>query len=98
TDPHSAGAWVTDDGHSETLQAQDFTLREERFWSSASGHRYPVAWMLESDGRAPALRVEALLDDQEMRTSVRYWEGAVSVKAAGTGEHLGRGYLEMTGY
>lgn len=98
TDPHSAGAWVDDDGRSETLGAEDFTLREERFWTSASGRRYPVAWTLDSDGRAPTLRVEALLDDQEMQTSVRYWEGAVRVTAADGGDPLGHGYLEMTGY
>lgn len=98
TDEHSAGAWVDRQGTAETLRASDFTLREERFWTSASGRRYPVAWTLETGGRSPTLRVDALLDDQEMRTSVRYWEGAVSVKAADTGEHLGRGYLEMTGY
>lgn len=98
TDPYSAGAWVDGDGLSETLRADDFTLREERYWTSTTGRRYPVAWTLESNGRAPALRVEALLDDQEMQTSVRYWEGAVSVKAADGGEPMGHGYLEMTGY
>ena len=98
TDEQSAGAWVDRQGTAETLRAKDFTLREERFWTSASGRRYPVAWTLETGGRSPALRVEALLDDQEMRTSVRYWEGAVRIEAADTGEHLGRGYLEMTGY
>ena len=98
TDPYSAGAWVDADGRSETLEAADFTLREERVWTSASGRRYPVAWTLDSGGRTPTLRVEALLDDQEMQTSVRYWEGAVRVEAADSGEVLGHGYLEMTGY
>ena len=40
-----------------------------------------------------------LLEDQEMRLSVRYWEGAVDV--AGKRDQLpvkGRGYVELTGY
>jgi len=97
-DEHSAGAWVDAQGVSETLQANDFSLREERFWTSDSGRRYPVAWTLDTNGRSPTLRIEALLDDQEMSTSIRYWEGAVRIEAAATGQHLGRGYLEMTGY
>ena len=98
TDPYSAGAWVDAQGKAETLGSNDFTLREERFWTSESGHRYPVSWTLTSDGRTPELRVEALLDNQEMQTSVRYWEGAVSVSSVVSGETLGHGYLEMTGY
>ncbi len=43
-------------------------------------------------------RVRAVLEDQEMALSVRYWEGAVEVIDAVTGDRLGRGYLEMAGY
>ncbi len=46
-----------------------------------------------------ALLVEPSLEDQEMRTSFVYWEGAVRVSGvlAGTGSS-GRGYVEQTGY
>jgi predicted secreted hydrolase len=33
-----------------------------------------------------------------MRLSVHYWEGAVEVTDEATGERLGSGYLEMSGY
>jgi predicted secreted hydrolase len=33
-----------------------------------------------------------------MRTAVTYWEGAVRVRNAASGERIGQGYLEMTGY
>jgi predicted secreted hydrolase len=59
---------------------------------------YPVAWRLQVPGEGLDLRVEALLDDQEMATGVRYWEGAVGVWKTATGERMGQGYLEMTGY
>jgi predicted secreted hydrolase len=99
TDPHSAGKWVTADAQDETLGAADFRLRETRFWASPeTGRRYPVAWTLESGGRTPTLEIEAVLDAQEMRTAVTYWEGAVWVRDAASGERIGRGYLEMTGY
>jgi predicted secreted hydrolase len=40
------------------------------------------------------LEVQALLDEQLMDHSVRYWEGAVGV----SGSHRGSGYLELSGY
>jgi len=44
-----------------------------------------------------------VLEDQEMDVTVRYWEGAVDVLAAGAGtpdaaDPIGRGYVELTGY
>jgi len=39
------------------------------------------------------------LDDQELRLSFRYWEGAVTATGSSRGAPLtGRGYLELTGY
>ncbi len=75
-----------------------------RWWNSPlSGGRYPVAWELESAALGAALRVEPLLEGQELAQGrglpFPYWEGAVRVH----GEHRGRpvtgeGYLELTGY
>jgi predicted secreted hydrolase len=45
-------------------------------------------------GAGVNLEVRPLLQDQELQTSVRYWEGAVDA-VGGPG---GRGYLELTGY
>jgi predicted secreted hydrolase len=39
------------------------------------------------------------LRDQELRLSVRYWEGAVTITGrSGAGEIRGQGYLELAGY
>lgn len=95
TDRHSAGILVGPDGESRRLAADDFRLTAERYWESPrTGSRYPVAWRLQLPGEGMELSVEARLDDQEMPTTVRYWEGAVAV----TGSAEGVGYLEMTGY
>jgi predicted secreted hydrolase len=95
TDPNSAGIWVSRDGEGQPLEADDFRLSVERWWESPrTGSRYPVAWRVELPARGIDLRVEARVDDQEMPTTVRYWEGAVAVAGTATGV----GYLEMTGY
>jgi predicted secreted hydrolase len=44
------------------------------------------------------LMVKPVLSDQEFRHDARYWEGAVDVTDAETGQRLGRGYVELTGY
>ena len=41
--------------------------------------------------------INALVDDQTIDLSVRYWEGLVEVMSP-TGDRLGRGYMELTGY
>lgn len=98
TDPYSAGSLVRGDNDTTRLSAGDFDLEALRWWRSPDGARYPVAWRLRLPDAGLDLRVEALVDDQEMATGVRYWEGAVDVRSATSGEPLGRGYLEMTGY
>ena len=98
TDPLSAGTLLTNSGKRRPLDAGDFQLEPSRWWTSATGARYPVAWRLRVAGADLDFRIEALLDDQEMATGIQYWEGAVGVWDTGSGEHLGQGYLEMTGY
>jgi predicted secreted hydrolase len=45
------------------------------------------------------LDVRPELADQELNTSPRYWEGAVSVGSrAASGTNIGRGYVELVGY
>ncbi len=60
---------------------------------------YPAGWRLDIPSLGLKLHVRPQLADQEMRLSVRYWEGAVAVDghdAQGTVQ--GEGYLEMTRY
>jgi predicted secreted hydrolase len=92
--PFSRGSLVQADGNSQPLLHDTVKLTPLRHWQAEDGARYPVAWRLQVSGHELDLEVEALLDDQLMDHSVRYWEGAVRV----SGSHRGRGYLELSGY
>ena len=98
-DIHSAGTWVAADGSSRHLQRDEVSLRVLDQWSSPKGGVYPSRWELAVPGEALSLVVEPVLDDQELFTTVRYWEGAVDVRGTRDGARVsGRGYVELTGY
>ena len=98
TDRHSAGKWILPDGESRSLAAADVVLQPLRYWIAPSGRRYPVEWKLTIPGMQRDFLVVALVEDQEMATGIFYWEGAVRVADVRSGDPLGYGYLEMTGY
>lgn len=98
-DPFSAGTWVAPDGATRALTSADLDLEVLDHWVSPAGTRYPAHWRL----RVPALNLDVslrpLLADQELRTSPRYWEGAVRVDGVRRGGMAsGRGYVELVGY
>lgn len=99
-DAASAGSWIDAQGNAERLYAADVTATAVRTWlSPATRTRYPVAWRLDVPSHALNLLVEPLVDDQELRLTVRYWEGAVRVSGQRGGRPLsGFGYLELAGY
>lgn len=100
--PFSSGSLIERDGSHRRLRRDDVETVPLRRWrSSASGVDYPVAWHLRTAGSAGDLdlRVEPAFDDQELRLTVRYWEGAVRVVGTAAGKKIGgSGYLELTGY
>jgi predicted secreted hydrolase len=94
TDPFSRGSLIGPDGRVQALLPGQVNLVPMRHWQANDGTRYPVSWRLQVREPELDLTVSALLDDQRMDHSVRYWEGAVEV----SGSHTGRGYLELSGY
>ena len=71
-----------------------------RWWTSPLGQtRYPVQWRVDTP--SGSFEVRALLDSQELdsrgSTGAIYWEGLCALHGA-SGEVVGGGYLEMTGY
>jgi predicted secreted hydrolase len=98
-DPFSAGTWIAADGTSRHLAASEVTLGVTDTWNSPAGGEYPAGWRLSVPSEELELRVVPVMDDQELFTTVRYWEGAVDVSGehAGTGVE-GRGYVELAGY
>ena len=84
----------------QVFGAQSVAFTPLRWWTSPrSGARYPVQWQVQTP--AGTFAVNALLDNQELdssgSTGAIYWEGLSDLMGA-TGQPVGRGYLEMTGY
>ena len=95
----SEGVLVGPGGEAQPLRRADVELEVTERWTSADGATYPAAWRLRIPGEALALTLTPYFPDQEMDTSVRYWEGAVQIDGtAGGAPARGQGYVEMTGY
>lgn len=98
-DEHSAGTWIDADGNSLHLEREDVEIVVTDTWESPEGGVYPSAWMLRVPRQGLALDVRPVMADQELFTTVRYWEGAVDVQGERDGSPVaGRGYVELTGY
>ena len=94
-DAHSQGTWIHMDGVSERLSASDVVCEPVGSWHASDGRAtYPAKWRLRCAKLGLDIEVSPRVEDQELRTRVRYWEGAVDAR----GTHAGVGYLEMTGY
>jgi len=100
TDPFSAGTLVLADGSVRPLSPDDVRIETLGSWRSPkSGARYPSRWRVLLPSEGLELEVVPRSADQELRTAVRYWEGAVSVRGTSGGEPVeGEGYVELTGY
>jgi predicted secreted hydrolase len=100
TDPFSAGTLVLPDGSVRPLSADDVRIETLGYWKSPeTGARYPSRWRMRLPSERLELEVIPLIPDQELRTSVRYWEGAVGIHGNSRGEPVeGDGYVELTGY
>lgn len=99
-DSFSQGLLVAADGSARLLRGHELELQPVGKWiSSASGDRYPASWRLRLPAEKLDLVITPKVTDQEMRLSVRYWEGAVAVSGQANGKAIGgQGYLEMTRY
>jgi predicted secreted hydrolase len=98
-DAHSAGTWIAPDGSMRALSNADLGIAVTAEWRSPSGERYPAGWRIRVPALALDLGVHPVLPNQELRTTPRYWEGAVDVSGERAGERLdGRGYVELVGY
>lgn len=93
--PYSKGSLVAPDGSVTPIAAADMRITPLGSWTSPrSGARYPSGWRLDLPTVGLSLELTPHLRDQELPTSVVYWEGAVRV----AGDAAGHGYVELTGY
>jgi len=98
-DEQSAGTWIDEEGRSLHLERDDVEVTVTDTWESPQGGVYPSAWSLRAPGQGLDLRIRPVMADQELFTTVRYWEGAVDVEGERDGRPVtGRGYVELTGY
>lgn len=99
-DSFSQGIIVEADGQARLLRGNELELQPVGAWISPdSGDHYPASWRLRAPMENLELTIIPKIVDQEMRLSVRYWEGAVAVHGKANDKSVsGQGYLEMTRY
>jgi len=96
----AAGSFRTASGALRVFEPDEVRFTPGRRWTSPNSRaEYPVKWRVDTP--AGAFDVVARLDDQELdwgeSSGTVYWEGLSDLVGA-TGQRVGRGYLEMTGY
>lgn len=96
-DPYSHAVEIDKEGLKTDIAAENFKLNIDRWWQSESGSRYPVSGTITRADTGETIVYRPLIDDQELDLTVRYWEGAIELSDA-TGQSIGRGYMELTGY
>ncbi|MFA5629573.1 MAG: lipocalin-like domain-containing protein [Dehalococcoidales bacterium] len=97
--PYNEGLIVNKDGTTVKLETNDIALTVLDTWKSPTGVVYPLKWQAEVKPLGKTLIVEAAFNGQELDLSTRYWEGAINIyDSQNSGEIIGTGYLEMTGY
>jgi predicted secreted hydrolase len=87
-------------GQTFNHQAGEVQFTGSKPWTSpANGAKYPTEWLVRTPKQTYTVR--ALIPNQELSghsaTGTVYWEG-LSDLFDNSGKHIGRGYLEMTGY
>lgn len=95
-----AGSFITRDGRTLDLAADDITLTPtgETWTSPETGAIYPMRWRVEVPKYDIDVTVTPTFPEQEMNTrastGIVYWEGAVDI----AGTRAGVGYVELTNY
>ncbi len=95
-DPFSSGSIIDKNGKVIRLNKNDFEITVLGHWKSPeTSIVYPSAWKVNIPKYKLSLEIRPYQTNQELRTSVIYWEGAVKI----TGNNIsGNGYVELTGY
>lgn len=96
----AGGSYRTPGGAAQSFASDAVRFTPLRTWTSpATRATYPIAWRIDTP--AGRFEVRARLDAQELdsrgSTGAVYWEGLSDLFDA-SGQRVGRGYLEMTGY
>lgn len=96
------GTVVSETGEVRYLKPEEWTIQSTQTWKSPeSGTRYPSRWRITLVRENLELEIVPQLATQENRSRILsdlyYWEGAVTILGS-SGQRLGQGYVELTGY
>jgi len=98
-DAASAGTFLSANGDNSHLDEDDVEITVLDTWESPEGGIYPSKWRVAAPRFGLDLTVTPVISNQELFTTVRYWEGAVDVEGEHAGATItGRGYVELAGY
>jgi len=99
-DPFSSGTLIAADSSTRPLGPDEFEIQPTGEWRSPrTGGVYPAGWTVAVPSADLRLTVTPYLADQEMQTSLPYWEGAARASGTRAGQPItGNGYVELTGY
>ena len=99
-DPTAHGSLTRADGRSRNLSANEYKIVDTGAWTSPqTGVRYPADWTLSVPSQELELVLEVPVDDCEIGTTYRYWEGPIRVRGTRAGGQVsGVGYAELVGY
>ncbi len=96
------GTVVSERGEVQYLKPEDWRIQSTQTWESPeTGTLYPSRWRITLPREKLEIEIVPQLAYQENRSRILsdlyYWEGAVTVLGS-SGERLGQGYVELTGY
>ena len=94
---YRSGTWISPQGDATPLATDDITLTPLAT-STVAGRDVPTRWRVEIPSVEIDINIEAPHANRWMDTSVPYWEGEILVHDRASGQPMGEGYLEMTGY
>lgn len=101
------GTLTSQDGEQQILDAEEhhIEIREEDTWTSPhTGGTYPSKWTISISKPELEIAVQPVILDQEIppiplgNSAAAYWEGRVDVIDPNSGEKIGKGYVELSGY
>ena len=99
-DPNSKAIMIDKFGKHTNIPWQKLNVNSFSNWiSPKSGRKYPSGWKIVIPSEDINIEINPMIKNQELRTSINYWEGAVKVKSMEKGQNIeGYGYVELTGY
>jgi len=93
------GTFISADEISKFIEKEEVRLLPLEFWKSDDNINYPIRWELNYLTTGKKYLISAVIPNQVMNLSVKYWEGAVRIYDINSPDKLiGVGYMELTGY